>query len=328
MSLTALVKILKNIPMKGRIKMKVLISGLMNVETTIPVKEFPIDYSGIEYPFFGINSNVSGVGYNLAKAFLTLGDVPDMISYLGKDLEGDTIIKQLEKDDISSEGISRTLKNTPVSTVLFDRNGKRQIFCDLKDIQEQSVDINDTVIQKKLNECDMVCACNINFSRTLMQRAFEMKKTIATDVHALSNVYDIYNKDFIMKSNILFMSDEKLPAAPEKVIEILKEQHDNEVIVIGMGSKGAMLFDREFDSIYRFGATRCENIVNTVGAGDALFSSFVHYYSKGMNCIDALKRAETFAAIKIQHNGASVGFGTERDVETALKYADISVTKL
>ena len=308
--------------------MKVLISGLMNIETTIPVKKFPIEYSGIEYPFFGINSNVSGVGYNLAKAFLTLGDMPDMISYLGNDLEGNIIKRQLEKDGISSDCVLRTLKNTPVSTVLFDKNGKRQIFCDLKDIQEQSVDTENEIIQKKLDECDIVCACNINFSRTLMQKAFEMKKTIATDVHALSNVYDIYNKDFMMKSNILFMSDERLPAAPEKMIEILQEQSDNDVIVIGMGSKGAMLFDREFDSIYKFGAARCENIVNTVGAGDALFSSFVHYYSKGMNCIDALKRAETFAALKIQHNGASVGFGTEKDVETALKYADISVTKL
>ncbi len=308
--------------------MKVLISGLMNIETTIRVKGFPIDYSGIEYPFFGINSNVSGVGYNLAKAFLTLGDMPDIVSYIGNDLDGDKIIKQLEKDDISSDGIYRTLKNTPVSTVLFDNDGKRQIFCDLKDVQEQSADINDKVIQKKLSECDIVCACNINFSRTLMQKAYEMKKTIATDVHALSNVYDIYNKDFMKLSNILFMSDEKLPAAPERIIEILQEQSDNEVIVVGMGSKGAMLYDREFDSIYRFGAARCENVVNTVGAGDALFASFVHYYSKGMNCIDALKRAETFAALKIQHNGASTGFGTERDVETALKYADISVKKL
>ncbi len=47
-----------------------------------------------------------------------------------------------------------------------------------------------------------------------------------------------------------------------------------------------------------------------------------------MNCIDALRRAETFAALKIQHNGAALGFSSERDVETALKYANISVTKL
>ena len=93
--------------------MKVLISGLMNIETTIPVKQFPIEYSGIEYPFFGINSNVSGVGYNLAKAFLTLGDMPDMISYLGNDLEGNIIKRQvLQNTGLHCRNLKREERTT------------------------------------------------------------------------------------------------------------------------------------------------------------------------------------------------------------------------
>ena len=49
--------------------MRILVSGLLNVETTVPVRGFPINYYPIDYPFFGINSNVSGVGFNLSKAF-------------------------------------------------------------------------------------------------------------------------------------------------------------------------------------------------------------------------------------------------------------------
>lgn len=57
-----------------RWKMRVLVSGLINIETTLKVRKFPIDYYPIDYPFFGIRSSVSGVAYNAGKALLTLGN--------------------------------------------------------------------------------------------------------------------------------------------------------------------------------------------------------------------------------------------------------------
>ena len=53
---------------------KILVSGLINTETTVKIKEFPIEYFPIDYPFFGVNTRVSGVAYNIAKALSTLGD--------------------------------------------------------------------------------------------------------------------------------------------------------------------------------------------------------------------------------------------------------------
>ena len=47
---------------------KILVSGLVNVESTLKVRKFPIDYYPIDYPFFGIKSTVSGVAYNISKA--------------------------------------------------------------------------------------------------------------------------------------------------------------------------------------------------------------------------------------------------------------------
>jgi hypothetical protein len=49
----------------------ILISGLFNMETTLQIKGFPIDYFPIDYPFFGINTSVSGVSANIAKAEIT-----------------------------------------------------------------------------------------------------------------------------------------------------------------------------------------------------------------------------------------------------------------
>ena len=65
---------------------KILISGLINVETTLPVDGFPIEYFPVRYPFFGVRSTISGVGFNIAKALTILGDDTALVSIIGSDM--------------------------------------------------------------------------------------------------------------------------------------------------------------------------------------------------------------------------------------------------
>ena len=44
------------------------VAGLINLETTLAVDGFPLPYFPVRYPFFGIQTTVSGVGYNITKA--------------------------------------------------------------------------------------------------------------------------------------------------------------------------------------------------------------------------------------------------------------------
>ena len=75
------------------------------------------------------------------------------------------------------------------------------------------------------------------------------------------------------------------------------------------------MYLREENRIVESPAVRVGEIVNTVGAGDALFSSFIHYYAKGIHPVEALHRAQVFASAKIGANGASKGFVTEEQIE-------------
>lgn len=292
--------------------MKIFISGLLNLETTVKIRKFPIEYYPIDYPFFGINSCVSGVAYNIAKAFTVLGDDVNLFSFIGKDNEAKLVLESLKKEKIANKNILHKLKKTPASVVLFDEQGKRQIYCDLKDIQEQNVNYNDV---KEIDESDLFVICNTNFNRNLIKEAKKKEKLVATDVHVLNNIYDEYNTDFMKYSDILFLSDENLPCGDVDFIKQIANEYNNKVIVMGCGGKGAILFDRSINKIFRFDCVKCNNIVNTVGAGDALFTSFLHFYIKGFSAVDSLKRAEIFASIKIESNGASVGFSNESIVE-------------
>jgi ribokinase len=55
-------------------------------------------------------------------------------------------------------------------------------------------------------------------------------------------------------------------------------------------------------------------IVNTIGAGDALFSAFLHFYIQGEEPLDSLKYATYFASYKIGANGGAEGFLTEEEL--------------
>lgn len=296
--------------------MNILVSGLLNIETTVSVDGFPVQYNPVNYKFFGISSNVSGVGFNLAKALSTLGDTVSVISFLGNDVEADIVLAQLKNDHIQSR-IIRSLKKTPASVILYDSQGKRQIYCDLKNIQEQSV--NPCDVEGELENCDIAVLCNINFNRKLLKAAKNKGITIATDVHVLSDINDDYNRDFMENADILFLSDEGLPCDAADFIRQLYNRYNNKIIVIGMGSKGAMLFDSKTDEISVIPAYSAAKVVNTVGAGDSLFSSFLHFYTKYSDAKEALKRAVIFAGIKIGYNGASLGFCTENEIEKIIE---------
>ena len=287
----------------------ILISGLVNTETTVRVREFPIPYYPIDYPFFGIGTAVSGVAYNLAKALRTLGNEITLCSMTGDDLPGQTVRHELESIGVDTSHIKTCLQETPSSVVLYDSEGKRQIYCDLKDIQETAYGFTPDICQN----ADLVAACNINFNRPLLHAAKAAGKTVATDVHVLRDLYDDYNREFMECADILFLSDEGIGENYRGFITELERIYHNKIIVLGRGSKGAVLYTE--GQFYELPAVQVGPVVNTVGAGDALFSSFLHGYAKGLSPLEALQRAQLFASAKIGSSGASKGFITEEELE-------------
>ena len=291
--------------------MSILISGLLNTETTAAVRGFPVHYYPIDYPFFGINTAVSGVAFNISKALRTWGDEVRMSSMTGSDFSAAYIRDALRELDIEDRYILPKLRQTPSSVVLYDPEGRRQIYCDLKDIQETTYDFHPGILEG----VDLVVACNINFNRPLLRLAKENGKQIATDVHVLTDVYDEYNREFMESADILFLSDEGIGEDYAPFLWQLAHTYGCRVIVLGRGAKGAAMYLRESDAIMEMPAVSAGSVVNTVGAGDALFSAFLHYFAKGHTPEDSLYRAQIFAAHKITANGASNGFVTEATVD-------------
>ena len=145
--------------------MKLFVSGLINVETNLRIRSFPVTYYPIDYPFFGIKSTVSGVGYNISKAAKTLGDEVTFSSLIGRDHEARRVVHALEDSGIDRSYVFDSLDTTPVSVVLYEPGeaGRRQIYCDLKDVQERKTDIER--VKPAIYASDMCVLCNVNYNR-------------------------------------------------------------------------------------------------------------------------------------------------------------------
>jgi ribokinase len=286
---------------------KILVSGLINFETTLKIDKFPIDYFPVAYPFGGVNSTVSGVGFNVAKALKILGAEVSLLSITGADIVSRLIETEMEKCGLGREFIVKSIQSTPQSVIIFDETGKRQIHVDLKDIQQAVYP--PALFAKAARGADILVLCNINFSRPMLAEGVKAGRVIACDVHALSPAdCGGYNADFIRGSDILFFSDENIGGAAEDFIRHLTGLYPIKIIAAGMGAKGALLYVKKDDCFRHYPALNLRPVVNTVGAGDSLFSAFVYYYAETRDPYFAMERASVFAAWKVGANGGAEGF--------------------
>ena len=293
---------------------QILVSGLINVETTLRIDQFPLNYFPVTYPFFGIQSSISGVGFNIAKALKTLGNQVNFLSIIGSDFNQSIIKDELINIGIDHKFILPMLSQTAQSVIIYEKTGKRQIHADLKDIQDRQYPL--TSFNQALQGCEICVMCNINFNRHLLPVAKASNKIIATDVHAISAPDHPYDQDFLATADILFLSHENLNSSPQEFIHALWDRFQN-TIVVGMGDQGAMLGIRDTQSILRIPAIQSLPIVNTIGAGDALFSSFINAYLQSMDPVFSLQQAILFASQKIGTAGAADGF-VDSDTLSAL----------
>ncbi|GBU27597.1 ribokinase [Treponema sp. R8-4-B8] len=289
----------------------ILVCGLTNIETNINADKFPIEYSPIEYKFFGVNSSVSGVGYNIVKALKTLGDEPVFFSIIGNDMYKDIILNDLKKDKINTDYVLPLLEQTVQSGILNSGN-KRKIILDLKNIQDIKYPID--MLKNIIDKIDIGIICNINFSRDFLKVLKDNGKIIAADVHVLDDINDEYNNDYIKYSDILFLSNENIIGNENDMIAQLSQKYNHEIIAVTMGENGLLMFVKEKREIKHFHAVKTREVVNTIGAGDALFSCFIHFYHNTKDPYYSMQLAALFASYKIGDNGGAKGFLTEEEL--------------
>ena len=295
--------------------MKFFVAGFVNMETTVQVQSFPLEYAPVHYPFYGIQSAASGVGLNVAAALAMLGASVSLCAFIGLDSTGGVVKARLEM--LGLELQLEAIPEHPQSVVLVDGDGQRSIYTDLKDVQDRLFDPR--LLEVALRGAGAALICNVNFARPALPLARAAGIPIYTDLHVIRHLDNPYDQDFLNVADVLFFSGEHLPAEPtDLALEAFRRHAQLQIIVVGAGARGAWLFERGVPAHLEPGVAN-PALNSTIGAGDALCSSFAYFHRQTGNARFAIARAVRFASHKLGFAGGASGFVTAARLEELMR---------
>ncbi len=300
---------------KGRDCMsKIMVAGFVQMETIVKVEELPVPYKQFESTPDLVDTEIGGAGFNEAMALKWLGDEVDFMSMVARNMSRRQIDAYLKTNevDLRTDYVLPMLDGMPTSVILYCR-GKKQTFEDVKDIRH--VDYEFELLERQIQDKDMVLMSNCNFCRPIIGLAKKYSKPLAVNVRSMRAEKIANKEDFLKAADILYISDDDLESDHYDCIQECREKYDPEIIIMGIGDKGVILYTKADNSVIEYKPVKTTEIVNTIGAGNALFSAFIHYYVKTKDAKESIKNALLFASYKIGFVGTSNGFMTEAQIE-------------
>ena len=287
--------------------------GITQIETIVKVDQIPVGYAPLTSVPDTIFTAAGGDAYNETLALKWLGNQVSFLSIVGRNQDMSIFNPSNRSVTIQTDYILRKLESTPTQVILYDKNRQQQIFEDIKGLREMSYDM--AMVSPLIAQSDMVVLANANFCRPFIEVAQKYKKPIAVNIHDFRREKEKYNTDFLGAANVLYFSDDTMTEDPFDFIKSIASTYDPDVIILGQGAKGLILYDRENALNVHYNTVKTNEVVNTAGAGNALFACFLHYYMENHDPVDAIKNALLFASYKIGYMGTSNGFMTVEQVE-------------
>ena len=292
---------------------KFLVAGVTQIETIVRVDKIPVVYSPITSASDSIFTAMGGDAYNESLALKWLGDDVTFMSIVGRNQDLSLINPQDRKITLSTQYIIPQMEATPTEVVLYDKDRKQQIFEDIKDLRENVYDMS--MVAPIAEACDMMVLANANFCRPFAKEAAARKKPIAVNIRTYNREKEKYNTDFLEPAKVLYFSDDNLGEDPYEFIDRMAGTYGTDIIILGQGQEGLILYDKAQDLRVHYKTVKTNEVVNTIGAGNALFACFLHYYMENGDSVNAIKNALLFASYKIGYMGTSNGFMTTDQLE-------------
>lgn len=292
-----------------------LVAGFIQIETIVKVDKLPVPYAYFTSVPDLIHTDLGGAGYNEARALTWLGNQVDFMSMIGKNMDYKEL--ELHANRIGGEPLNFAyvlprLDAMPTSVALY-ADGEKQIFEDVKDIR--TVEYDRILFERQIQDKDMVLISDCNFCRPLIELAKKYDKPLAVNVRSIRRERSMPKADFLQAADILYVSDDDMEGEPYACIDECRKKYDPEIMIVGLGNRGVILYTRNDNSVLEYKPVKTEEVVNTLGSGNAMFSAFLHYYVKTGDAKESIKNALIFASCKIGSIGTSQGFMTEEQIE-------------
>ncbi|MER7128163.1 carbohydrate kinase family protein [Streptosporangium saharense] len=274
---------------------RIVVAGVVSLYMAVGVEEFPVKYSSTSSPRW-IATGVSGAAGHIARVLKKLGDDVRLCTVVGRDLPGLGITAELRRQGLVGPGIVEGAESSMGAT-LVSPDGRRMGFPHLTPVNTVPYPVD--LLEASARDADLLVLTNAKFVRDLVGPAARLGIPIAVDVHLISDLDGEYNRPWLEAATIVFCSDERLPDPPEVWVARLFDRYPRcRLAGVGLGGRGALLATRE-GTLVRVEAVAPRGVVNTTGAGDALFATFLHFWSETGDPVRSLRPAVVHAGWKL-----------------------------
>ncbi len=239
-----------------------------------------------------------------------LGGQCAFIGSVGRDAMGSAIYKRLSDLKIKSH-ISFNDVESSVVYIFKDEEGEKFMASYIGSSGNTSEAIPyDEIIRSKVLMIEGYAWNRGKKARAAMQTAIKFAKVsgvktalglgstsiIKKNVHDMHSMLQYFDILFGTKDEFLALLNNCNAATDEEIAEIAKKL--NAISVITMGERGAMIVYQ--DSIYNIPAEKVNQVVCTVGAGDAFAGGFLYGYTHNMSLEESGKIGAHVAAKIVQ----------------------------
>jgi ribokinase len=279
--------------------------GALNVDKVYLVSEIP----KAEEESFVIDFKIyaGGSSANTISALARLGLKTGFIGKVGKDSEGEFLIRDFESFGVDTSNVIVSEGRTGVAMVFVDREGRRAILLDpaLNDtIKFDEIDLNYVKDFRLLHLSSFVCKVSWESFESQKRLAKVFKGIVSFDPGSVYAKFGLDKIKPLIKQTNVFMPN-------EIEIELLTGLDYREgaefflkwcdVVVVKRGEKGCYVASDE--GCYEVPAYKVK-VVDTTGAGDAFNAGFLYGLLKGKNLEDCARIGNYLASLCIQHVGA------------------------
>jgi len=303
-------------------KPKICVVGACNIDLISYVPRLP--KMGETLHGTNFRMGFGGKGANQAIMAAKLGGEVTMITKLGKDVFGEKTLKNFKDWGVKTEHIHFTDKAfSGVAPIAVDPEGNNAIIIvtGANDYltKEEIEAARKTIAESQILICQLEIPPEISLEAMRIARE-EGTITILNPAPANPNLSDNY---FIL-SDILCPNESETELLTDLHVGTLKEAETAARVLIERGAGKVILTLGERGSLLVTGKSSeyipVEKVkaFDTTGAGDAFLGSLAFFIANGKPVSDAVRRANTIAAISVQSPGTQTSFPLAKDLPEEL----------
>lgn len=273
------------------------VNSLVKPGQTISANEFSIDFGGK-----GLNQSIA-----LARATVSVYHA-GLIGENGKELK-----EYCLENNINVEFIKESNKSTGHAIIQVDEKGENSIIL-YKGANFEITKYYVDYVLDKFDKDDIILLQNeISLVGYIIEEAKKREMKIAFNPAPMNSSVKGYRLDYV--DYLIVNETEAFELTdlqnPEEAIKKLKEEYNNEIIIITLGKEGLIYI--EDNTVKKIEGIKI-NSIDTTAAGDTFIGYFLAMINKNNNVFEALTFANKAAALKVTKEGSSKSIPKMKEV--------------